>query len=267
MRHSTPILRLKTKHRLFFILFLSTFFSMQNGFAAEENFLFLDGSSNESIIEMGPSIDERITPCSTFKIALSLMGFDSGILEDEKTPVWLFQEGYDDFLDAWKNPQTPHTWMQNSCVWFSKIIAAELGLEKFQSYLTALGYGNQEAHGESSTVWINSSIKISPREQVQFIQRMLQKMLPVSNHAVEMTKKILFIEELSNGWSLFGKSGWGGSTTKLDDKGEIGWFVGWIEKDNTFLPFAYNIRADKIDLSNRKPRVKELINKTGISNN
>jgi len=55
---------------------------------AEENFLLLDCSTGETLQESGPHIEERITPCSTFKIALSLMGFDAGILQDEEHPQW-----------------------------------------------------------------------------------------------------------------------------------------------------------------------------------
>ncbi len=32
--------------------------------------------------------DQRYAPMSTFKIPLSLMGFDSGILVDAMNPVW-----------------------------------------------------------------------------------------------------------------------------------------------------------------------------------
>ncbi len=69
---------------------------------AKENFILIDGKSNEKVLEIGSLLDQRITPFSTFKIALSLMGFDSGILGDESMPIWLFQEGYDDLLESWK---------------------------------------------------------------------------------------------------------------------------------------------------------------------
>ena len=131
----------------------------------EENFILVDGTSHEKVVEIGPHLDERVTPCSTFKIALSLMGFDSGILVDENMPVWVFQEGYDDFLESWKKPQTPRSWLKNSCVWYSRILAAKLGIKIFQAYLAALNYGNQDASGGLTGAWLSSSLKISPREQ------------------------------------------------------------------------------------------------------
>lgn len=240
-----------------FLTSLVCIFSTMLALSAEENFLLINGNSGKNILEIGPHLDERMTPCSTFKIALSLMGFDSGILQDLHNPVWLFQEGYDDFLESWKSSQTPQSWMKVSCVWYSRVLAAQLGMRKFQLYLAALDYGNQDISGGLTKAWLTSSLKISPREQVIFIQKMIQKELHVSNYAIDTTKQLLFLEELSTGWKLFGKIG--GSLNKLDGKSELGWFVGWIEKEDQYFPFAYAIRENKINFSQRVPRVKQLL--------
>jgi len=71
-------------------------------FSAEENFLLIDGFTDEVVLELGPHINERISPCSTFKMTLSLMGYDTGILKDENTPIWNFQDGYDNWLEVWR---------------------------------------------------------------------------------------------------------------------------------------------------------------------
>ena len=234
--------------------------------SAEETFLLINGNTDEIVLKLGPHVDERISPCSTFKITLSLMGYDAGILIDETTPTWDFQEGYDDWLATWRAPMTPTTWMRHSCVWYSKILSLQLGLEKMQGYLTSMEYGNNDLSGglskpgSAGSAWINSSLKISPKEQVDFIQKMILGTLPISNRAVQMTKILLFKEELPEGWKLFGKTGWSGSDITRDGKTlEHGWFVGWIEKDQHFFPFAYLIRQQKINLDQRIPRVKQLL--------
>jgi len=63
-----------------------------------------------------------------FSIPLAIMGFDQGILIDEHTPVWPYLEGYETFLNVWKNPQTPRSWIINSCVWYSGLIIEQLGI-------------------------------------------------------------------------------------------------------------------------------------------
>ena len=226
-------------------------------FSSDESFILL---TDEKIVELGPNIDKPMTPCSTFKIALSLIGFDSKILQDESSPTWLFQEGYDDFLEVWKSPQTPKSWMKYSCIWYSNVLALQLGWEGLRDYLTLLEYGNQDVSGCLQTVWVNSTLQISPRDQALFLQRMLQGELPISDYAVQMTRSIAFVEELPDGWKLFGKTGWGGRSQDL----EIGWFIGWIEKESQTFPFAYNIRGKEIDLGQRIPRAKQLLSESDL---
>jgi len=136
---------------------------------AKESFLLVD-DSGKTIYELGSQLEESMSPCSTFKIPLSLMGYDTEILTDEHTPILTFQEDYDDFLDAWKDLQSPTSWMQCSCVWYSKLLSCKLGLEIMQRYLTAFNYGNQELPsslvmpGKEDPAWFpSSSLRISPR--------------------------------------------------------------------------------------------------------
>lgn len=242
-------------------------------FSAEENFFLTNGATEETVLELGPNINKRFSPCSTFKMTLSLMGYDAGILKDDNNPTWDFQEGYDDWLASWRAPQTPQSWMKFSCVWYAKLLALHLGLEKIQSYLASFEYGNQDMSGglaqpgPMNPPWINSSLKISLKEQVDLIQRMITGKLSISSNAIQMTKVILFREKMADGWNLFGKTGWSGSDIAKDGKTlEHGWFVGWIEKDNKFFPFAYLIREQKINLDQRIPRVKQLLEESGIMN-
>ncbi|MCE2982999.1 MAG: hypothetical protein LW832_05480 [Parachlamydia sp.] len=240
-------------------------------FSAEENFLLIDGKTDEVITKLGSNINKQMSPCSTFKIPLSLMGYDAGVLKDEANPTWDFQEGYDDWLVSWRAPQSPLSWMKYSCVWYSKVLSIELGLRKIQNYLTSMEYGNQDASGgladpgPLNPFWINSSVEISPKEQVDFLQKMILAKLPISYRAIQVTRVILFKEELPEGWKLFGKTGWSGSDIAKDGKTlEHSWFVGWIEKHDSFYPFAYLIRDKKINLDQRIPRVKQLLVESNV---
>ncbi len=81
-------------------------FSRLLALSGEESFLLVNALTDETVLALGPNINERISPCSTFKITLSLMGYDRGILKDEQNPTWDFQEGYDDWLVEWRAYQT-----------------------------------------------------------------------------------------------------------------------------------------------------------------
>ncbi len=257
--------------RIFFVLlaYLSYFYHQLTG---EENFILIDGSTNEIIKKFGSNTDERVTPASSFKIVLSLMGYDAGVLQDEQTPIWKFQDGCDDFLESWKQSQTPQTWMNRSCVWFSKMIALQLGLETIEQYLSSFEYGNQDFStgmilpGPINPAWVSSSLKISPKEQVEFIQKMLQSKLPVLINALQMTRKLLFKEKMSEGWALFGKTGLGSTVDENGKNLKVRWFVGWVESDRNFYPFAYLLQEDEIAILQTIPRVKQLLEECNLWN-
>lgn len=197
---------------------------------------------------------KRYAPMSTFKIALSLIGFDSGILVDEKHPVWPFKEGYVDWRNVWKQDQTPKSWMKESCVWYSQVLTKQLGMEKLQAYVTKFDYGNKDLSGDKgqnnglTNAWLSSSLKISSLEQVAFLEKILAGKLPIKPHAIAMTKNILFVEELKNGWKFYGKTGMGSLLNSDGTKNPDlyhGWFIGWIEKGDRRIIFSNHIEDDK----------------------
>lgn len=253
--------------RIFFVLLTFLGFSFQQ-LRGDENFILINGSTSVIINEFGCNLEERVTPASSFKIVLSLMGYDAGILQDEQTPTWHFQEGYDDFLESWKQSQTPQTWMNSSCIWFSKIIALQLGRETIEQYLSSFEYGNQDFSsgmippGSNNPAWVSSSLKISPKEQVAFIQKMIQMKLPVSSNAFQITKNLLFKEEISQGWKLFGKTGLGSTVDKDGKNLQVRWFIGWVENSQNFFPFAYLMQEHEIDIFQTVPRVKQLLDES-----
>lgn len=185
-------------------------------------------------------------PQSTFKIALSLMGFDSGILKDETHPSWSLPDGADPYINVCKGDHNPRTWLRDSCLWYSRILTNKLGMEKFQDYVTKFSYGNMDLSGDKgennglTQAWVSSSLKISPEGQVDFLQKVVDRKLPISSASYDKTKKIMFIQEMAGGWKLYGKTGNGTQFDKDGNKTDLqhGWFVGYIEKGNRRIVFS-----------------------------
>lgn len=66
--------------KFFVLLFsLGTFFS---AFSKECETIIIKYLEKDEILYEKGDLDQQISPCSTFKIVLSLMGFDFGILQD-----------------------------------------------------------------------------------------------------------------------------------------------------------------------------------------
>lgn len=186
-------------------------------------------------------------PQSTFKVILSLIGFDSGILKDETSPIWSIPPGADPYINVCKGDHNPRTWMRDTCLWYSNILTSKLGMKKFQDYINKFSYGNMDLSGGLTSSWVSSSLKISPEEYIEFLSRLVEHKLPVSDASYQKTKNIMYIQELPGGWELYGKTGGG---ARLDTNGhrtdmQQGWFVGYIEKGDKKVVFASHIADEE----------------------
>lgn len=200
-----------------------------------------------AIVARQGDCDRRMPPASTFKIPIALMGYDSGFLIDETSPRLPFRKGYPDWIESWRRDTDPRSWMANSVVWYSQEITRSLGMDRFRAYAEAFGYGNEDVSGDPgkdnglTRSWLSSSLRISPLEQVQFLARLVNRELPVSARAHDMTVAILTRHGLPGGWTVLGKTGTG---FQLDEGGlpdrrrPFGWYVGWTTNGQRTIAFA-----------------------------
>lgn len=205
-----------------------------------------DAASGKVLVQDGDCAT-RVTPASTFKIALSLMGFDAGILKDERTPTLAYHDG--DVAwggDTWLQPTDPARWVRYSVVWFSQRVVQSLGDTRYQHYVDLFDYGNRDVLGEprSPRAWANASLQISPLEQVAFLRKVANRTLPVSANALDMTWRVTEVATLPDGWTIHGKTGTGSPGAPITHEGNYdrahayGWFVGWATKGTRTLVFA-----------------------------
>lgn len=211
----------------------------------------LGDAATGRLLKQEGSCDEAITPASTFKIAISLMGYDSGLLKNEHVPALPFRDGYADWVPEWRGTTDPAGWMKNSVVWYSQQITRSLGKTRFKRYVAEFGYGNQDIAGDPGKqnglthAWLSSSLKITPRQQLDFLERLVRHQLPVSERAYEMTARIMLLAPLPNGWEIHGKTGSGAprhADGKLDFDHAYGWFVGWANKDGRNVAFVRQVQ-------------------------
>lgn len=200
-----------------------------SAYAGESCFIAKEG---DTVLKSEGDCTTQYPPQSTFKVPLAIMGFDSGILKNENEPKWAMPKGEETHLGVHRIPHTPRTWMRDSVLWYSQIFTEKLGIKKFQKYVDEFDYGNKDLAGGVRNAWVSSSLQISPEEQVTFVQKIVDKKLPVSEHAYDMTKKVMYIQEMMGGWKLYGKTG----SSNLH-----GWFIGYIEKGNRKVAFASHI--------------------------
>lgn len=221
---------------------LGRYFEGENGC-----FILYDANKGKIIDLYNPShCSKRVSPESTFKIALSLMAFDKKVIKQDSVFKW---DGVKRGLPAWDQDQTPYTWLKNSAIWVSQRITPVLGKNAINNYLKIFNYGNQDFSGDPgknnglTTAWLSSSLKISGYEQIQFLENLFFNKLSVSQKAMINTKSNMYLETSNNGWKLYGKTGTEFKPIQaINGKNSLqgGWFVGFVEKNNENYIFVFN---------------------------
>lgn len=223
-------------------------------------FILYNLNEHKVISEYNPNnhCNQRISPDSTFKIALSLMAFNQGVINQETVFKWDGKKGE---LPEWNRDQTPQTWLKYSVVWVSQQITPRLGYARIKHYLADFNYGNQDFSGDPGKnngltyAWLSSSLKISAVEQLNFLKAMLSNELPVTSEAVAHTKENLYQGKLDNGADYYGKTGSGrhGRNERETNPSKLrdGWFVGFVELGTQQYIFVSNL-TDKVPASTDK---------------
>ena len=197
-------------------------------------------------------INNQKSPCSTFKIVLTLAGLEYGVLENENTVIkW---DGEKRYFDEWNKDLSLKEAFNLSAVWYFEKVANEIGKERLSKFVSEISYGNKDT-SEEIPFWLDSSLKISPKEQVDFLKNLFECKLDIHNQHIETLKEIMR-KDIINGGILYGKTGTSG-------EGNNGWFVGFYEKDNEKIYFAINLSAGE----NVSGKQAEKIAKNIIANN
>lgn len=173
------------------------------------------------------------SPASTFKIPNSLITLEEKVIKDENEVLIWDKEIRS--IAAWNQDTDLRNAYKNSVVWFYQELARRIGEEKYRHYLKKMRYGNKNISGGLTQFWLGSSLKISPEEQLQFLQQLYLEKLPFSKRTYEKVKEIM-IEERTAHYTLRAKTGWA-----VVPPNDIGWFVGYIEKKDNVYFFATRI--------------------------
>ncbi len=191
-------------------------------------------------------------PASTFKIPNTLIALQEQVIKDEyETIKW---DGVVRTYKPWNENQNLQTAIAVSCVWCYEKFAQKIGKENYLEYLQKIDYGNHKVGDVVSKFWLEGDIKISAVQQIEFLQRLYKNQLPFEQKYIDITKKILIVEQNEN-YTIRVKSGWSGT---------IGWYVGYIQKANTVWFFAFNGDINREKLIYRKQIVMEALKIKGI---
>ena len=226
----------------------STILDLSEFFGGREGCFVLYDAQADSCARYNPKgCAERFTPCSTFKIANSLIALQTGVASGPE-----FSLKWDRVMRPiapWNSDHTLRSAFSNSVVWFYQEIARRIGPERMADYVRHLDYGNRDTSGGITNFWLESTLRISADEQVAFVRRLWAESLPVSKDAQRITRELMELSRSDDGRVFCGKTGTAG-----DPKAGIarlGWFVGCVTQGERRVFFATRITGER-DASGRE---------------
>ena len=185
----------------------------------------------------GVRCDERLTPCSTFKIPHAIIALHHGVLSGpDHLRKW---DGVPTWNPGWNRDHTLATAIRDSALWYFQATAGEIGEARMRDSLAALGYGNGDITGGLTQFWLDSSLKISAGEQVAFLRSLVARTLPLSREAQDVVAPLLIQPQYKGPGTLYAKTGSGGTP---DGPATVGWYVGWLEREGDIFVFATNVK-------------------------
>lgn len=186
----------------------------------------------------GARVEERFLPASTFKIINTLIILETGLVSDPDSDV-LAWDGVERSR-GWDEDQTLRSAFRRSAVWAYQHWAREVGPARMGAAVARLDYGNADIGGpdDMDRFWLEGPLEISVREQVDFLQRLHARALPM-DRSVQDTVVDIMRHRSDEGWTLYAKTGWA-----IRDDPDYGWYVGWLETETETWLFAVNVDLD-----------------------
>ena len=229
----------------------SSFFEGINGTA-----VFYNPITNNFDVYNKDLYEKQASPCSTFKIISSLIGLEKGFLEDEHTRL-----GYDGTKysrEEINKDVTLEEAFKLSAVWYYKDFIGRISPADMQEELDYLNYGNKDiTEWDGSDInplpqlngfWIESSLKISAKEQTQVLYKIFGQDNKYSERSKEILKNIMLVFEEDN-LKVYGKTGAGYKDNR--------WFVGMIENGTEDYYFAIRL-SDKDNEEATSSKAREI---------
>jgi beta-lactamase class D len=103
--------------------------------------------------------------------------------------------------------------------------------------VSAAKYGNMDTSSSLISFWLgDGSLKITPKEQVDFLYKLFTYRLPFSSKNINITKEIIK-QDTNDSYIIYGKTG------SCDNNG---WFVGFAKLQQREIFFSFHVRESGV---------------------
>ena len=200
----------------------------------EGSFVLYDLQTDQYSIYDKSRSETRVSPDSTYKIYSALIALETNHLRyGDTVRHW---DGTNYPIEVWNRDQALASAMESSVNWYFQELDKAVGLKTLQSYYRQIGYGNSNLSGGIDRYWMESSLRISPVEQVKLLKEFYENDWGFEPEHIETVKNAIKLSA-KDGAVLYGKTG----TGMINGKNANGWFIGFVEAEGRTCIFAANI--------------------------
>lgn len=192
-------------------------------------FVLYDTLNNSYSVYNEDMARERVSPCSTYKIAIALNGLEKGIITTDNSHMDWDGTAYP--FKEWEMSHNLNSAMKNSVNWYFQNIDKKLTSSEISSFLQKVNYGNMSVGYDKENYWLENSLKISPIEQVEFLKGLYNNQYDFDEDNINAVLNSIKLSD-----SIYGKTG----TGMVNNKTTNGWFVGIM---NNYI-FAIRIKGN-----------------------
>ena len=210
--------------------------SQETLYGYEGTFVLYDQQNEHYTIYNQELAQTRFSPNSTYKIMSAIIALENQTITIDHNEMAWDHTQYP--IAQWNQNQTLQTAMTYSTNWYFQNLDHLTSKKTIQNYLERFHYGNMKINSIQD-YWLESSLKISPLEQVQFLRNLNQEQSHIQKENVQYIKSTLLLQQQGQ-TSLYGKTGSG----KINGHEVNGWFIGFIEKNTHTYYFATYIKGE-----------------------
>lgn len=199
---------------------------------------------------------ERLCPASTFKIPNTLIALQEKAADADTMFRW---DGTERSVPAWNKDMNLDDAFQSSCVWCYQELARKVGRTVYARYLKEMGYGNASPGNDVASFWLDGSLRISAREQIDVLMKIRARTYRFDRAHYETLERVMRVESAET-YTMRGKTGWA-----MGAKPQVGWYVGWVETGDDVWFFAINLDiSTPEDARFRKEALNAAMRETGL---
>ncbi|MBK9801210.1 MAG: class D beta-lactamase [Bacteroidetes bacterium] len=161
-------------------------------FNVEGSFVLYDRQADKYVFYNQNQYNQTFSPASTFKIFNSLIGLETGVINDKHFVIHWDSVARNPVWDKDHDLQTAFT---NSTVWYYQELARRVGEQRMKYWLDKSNYGNTDTSGGIDQFWLTGGLRISPKQQIDFLKQLHDNQLPFSKRSVDIVKDIMITKD------------------------------------------------------------------------